>query len=148
MNENSGFGAIRSLDYVIIPCDDMAVMRAFYTDVMQLEVHDEGPDWIGLQVGALFIGLRPRGRGYDGPQGPTKSAAVQLSFRVPPADVDAAYETLQERAVSVIEAPTSQDQDWGHRTLYFADPENNIIEIYADIHPRDAGSGHSPIHDR
>lgn len=145
MGDHSGFGAIRSIDYVIIPCNDFATMRNFYIEVMGFEVHDEASDWVGFRVGTTFIGLRPRGRAYDGLAAPAGSAGVQLSFRVAPADVDLAYETLGDR--EVIEPPTAQDADWGHRTLYFADPEHNIIEIYADIHPRDAGDGHAAIHD-
>jgi catechol 2,3-dioxygenase-like lactoylglutathione lyase family enzyme len=25
------------------------------------------------------------------------------------------------------------DQPWGHRTLFFRDPDGNVLEIYADI---------------
>ena len=37
--------------------------------------------------------------------------------------------------IEVIEPPTNLD--WCHRTLFFADPETNILEIFADIYPRD-----------
>lgn len=144
MSDFSGFGAIRSLDYAVILCDDLGKMRSFYVDVLRFQIHDEDPNWVGFQVGSLFLALRSRGRPYDGPKISDDSAAVQLSFRVPPADVDVAYQTLKEHDVSVIEEPT--DQDWGHRTLYFADPENNVIEIYADIHTRDRAATPSTIH--
>jgi catechol-2,3-dioxygenase len=26
-----------------------------------------------------------------------------------------------------------KNQSWGHRTLFFGDPDGNIIEIYADL---------------
>lgn len=145
MSGNSGFGAIRSLDYVIVPCDDLDRMRRFYSDVFGFRIEDEeAGQWVGYRVGALFLGLRPRGRPYDGPKIPDGSAAVQLSFRVPPADVDLAYETLKAKGIDVIEPPTNQD--WPHRTLFFADPENNVIEIFADIHPRDTASAPSALH--
>ncbi|MEM8497672.1 MAG: VOC family protein [Pseudomonadota bacterium] len=139
MSKNTGFDAIRSMDYVILLCDDLEKMRRFYSETFGFRVEDETPGlWVGFRVGNLFLGLRPRGRLYDGPQVPRESANVQLSFRVPPADVDTAYETLKETGVEVIEEPTNQD--WTHRTLFFTDPENNIIEIYADIHPRETAS--------
>ena len=148
MSDTEGTGAIRSVDYIIVLCDDLGSMRRFYTDMLGFALHDEGEDWVGLQVGSLFLGLRPRGRAYDGPSPASGTASVQLSFRVPPADVDVAYRSLLDHGVSIIEQPTSQDAAWGHRTLFFRDPENNILEIYADIHPDDAGDGHSSIHDR
>ncbi len=145
MTDTSGFGAIRSLDYVIVPCDDLAAMRRFYTEVLRFTILDEDQDWVGLQVGSLFLGLRPRGRAYDGPPSPDTSAGIQLSFRVPPADVDLAYVELQGHGIEVIEAPI--DQDWPHRTLFFHDPEHNIIEIYADIHTDDTMSTPSGVHE-
>jgi catechol-2,3-dioxygenase len=38
---------------------------------------------------------------------------------------------LLEKQVEIIEAP--RDEGYGHRTLFFKDPEGNILEIYADI---------------
>ncbi|MEL6218993.1 MAG: VOC family protein [Pseudomonadota bacterium] len=145
MTETTGFGAIRSIDYVIIPCDDVGRMQRFYSDLFGFRVEDEEPGhWVGYRVGTLFLGLRARGRAYDGPTPPEASAGVQLSFRVPPADVDLAYQTLVDKGIAVIEGPT--DQDWPHRTLFFADPENNVIEIFADIHPRDCAVTSSGLH--
>lgn len=144
MTDHSGFGAIRSIDYIIIPCHNLSEMRRFYTQILGFEIHDEHDEWVGFQVGSLFIGLRPRGRSYDGPTIPSSSASVQLSFRVPPADVDAAYRTLQKHRVDVIEGPTNQD--WAHRTLFFHDPESNVIEVFADIHPDETSPASSGVH--
>jgi predicted enzyme related to lactoylglutathione lyase len=33
--------------------------------------------------------------------------------------------------VTILEPPT--DQPRGHRTVYFADPEGNVLEVYAKI---------------
>ena len=144
MNKYSGFKAIRSLDYVILLCDDLAKMSAFYERLFDFQIEEDLPDMIFFRVGTLYLGLRKRGRGYDGPHVPQASASIQISFRVPPADVDTAYEQLVEDGTEVIEPPTNQD--WTHRTLFFRDPENNIVEIFADIHPRDTLSEPSGIH--
>jgi len=145
MSENRGFGAIRSMDYVIVLCDDLETMQRFYTDLFGFRIEEEVPNRaVEYRVGTLFLMLRPRGRPYDGTKISGESASIQLSFRVPPADVDLAYQTLKDKGIDVIEPPTNQD--WPHRTLFFADPENNIIEIFADIHPRDIASAPSEIH--
>ena len=140
-----GFSAARKLGYVIVLCHDFERMKQLYTDLFGFEVEDEEPGhWIGFRVGSLFLGLRPRGRPYDGPKIGDASAAIQLSFHVSSEDVDVAYQTLVERGIDIIEEPTNQD--WPHRTLFFSDPENNIIEIFADIHPRDTATAPSGIH--
>ncbi|MEO0995260.1 MAG: VOC family protein [Pseudomonadota bacterium] len=145
MTETTGFGAIRSLDLVILLCDDLDAMQRFYTDLFGLAVEEAEPGhWVSYRLGGLCLCLRPRGRAYDGPAAPPGSAAVQLSFRVPPADVDRAHRTLLDKGIPVIEGPT--DQDWPHRTLFFSDPEANVLEIYADIHPRDCAVTSSGLH--
>lgn len=144
MTENSGLGAIRSMDYVIVLCDDLDRMKRFYIDTFDFRIEEETKHWIAFRVGTLFLGLRSRGRPYDGPNIAETSAGMQLSFRVPPADVDLAYQSLRAKNIDVIEAPTNQD--WPHRTLFFSDPEKNILEIFADIHPNDMASEPSGLH--
>jgi catechol 2,3-dioxygenase-like lactoylglutathione lyase family enzyme len=132
MQTRTGLGAIRNLDYTILLCDNLDAMKAFYVERLGFEIHHEIPGfWVALQIGASLLTLRPRGRPYDGPSPPISSASVQLAFRVPPSDVNLAAATLQQHGIEILEPPT--DQPWGHRTLFFADPENNVIEIYADI---------------
>jgi glyoxylase I family protein len=39
-----------------------------------------------------------------------------------------------EKNVEIIEPPTDRDMRyWKHRTLFFKDPEDNILEIFAEI---------------
>jgi len=56
---------------------------------------------------------------------------VQLAFHVAPSEVERWYFELLEKKVEILEPP--RDRDYGHRTLFFKDPEGNILEIYADI---------------
>jgi len=121
---------IRNLDYVILLCEDMVVMKNFYTSLLGFPIHRELEDWVEMQVGACLLTLRPRGRSYDDGK-LSHSASVQLAFRVLPDEVDDWYRELQKKQAEILEAP--RDWDYGHRTLFFRDPEGNILEIYADI---------------
>ncbi len=143
--KSEGIAAIRGLGYVFLLCDDIEVMTEFYEDLFQFRIEEKTPGrMVEFRVGSLFLGLRSRGRGYDGPAISPQSAAVQLSFRVPPSDVDLAFDTLKAKGIDVIEGPTNQD--WPHRTLYFRDPENNILEIFADIHESETRAAPSGVH--
>jgi catechol 2,3-dioxygenase-like lactoylglutathione lyase family enzyme len=83
-----------------------------------------------MRAGAVLLTLRQRGRPYDGP--PLRgSAGVQLAFRVTPPEVATWHTELFTKQVEILEPP--RDWDYGHRTLFFKDPEGNILEIYADI---------------
>ena len=43
----------------------------------------------------------------------------------------ACHQELLDKKMEILEPP--RDQDYGHRTLFFRDPEGNILEIYAEI---------------
>ena len=114
-------------------CEDIASMRNFYVDKLGLNVHREIPDrYLELKVGATTLALRLRGRTYDGPSPDRNSATVQLAFRVPPGDVDIAAQQLIDHSIELLE-PVQEFPDFGHRALFVADPEQNVIEIFAEV---------------
>jgi glyoxylase I family protein len=127
-------GGIANIDHTALLCRDLAAMRAFYRDVMGFGIEIDRETWVSFRVGASLLSLRSRGVwsvGDDGPL-PVGSAAVQLAFRVAPPMVDACHAELLARGVPILRGPTDLPQ-WRHRTLFFSDPEHNIIEIYAEI---------------
>ncbi|ACQ78277.1 Glyoxalase/bleomycin resistance protein/dioxygenase [Beutenbergia cavernae DSM 12333] len=133
MDTPGGLGALRSLDYTMLLCDDVAMMRAFYADVLGLDVQREVPGrYVELRVGSATLALRRRGRPYDGPAPLAASASVQLAFRVPPNDVDIAAAQLVAGGAELLE-PVRSFPEFGHRAVFFADPEQNVIEIYAEV---------------
>jgi catechol 2,3-dioxygenase-like lactoylglutathione lyase family enzyme len=128
----SAFKAIRAIDYTVIFVRDMAAMRRFYEDVLGLELQRElSPNWLEYQLGGNTLALaRPSLTAADAPT-PAGSAALQLAFKVPAADVDASAEELVRAGVALVSPPT--DHAFGHRTLFFRDPDGNLLEVYAKI---------------
>lgn len=56
----------------------------------------------------------------------------ELAFRVDdPSDLDREYESLLNRGAKPIKQPA--DMPWGQRTAFFADPDGNIHELFADL---------------
>lgn len=106
-------------------------MRAFYRDTLGFPVYRDWDGWCELRVGSSLLTIRRRGRVYDG--GAPNGAGVQLAFRVTPDEVEACWRELVEAGVEILDAP--KDENYGHRTLFFRDPERNVLEIYADIEP-------------
>lgn len=126
-------GGIGNLDYTVILCSRMAQTRAFYRDIMQFPIEVDLENWVSFRVGAALLALRPRGVWSVCDDGKTLpgSAAVQLAFRVAPPAVDACHAELVAKGVPILREPTDLS-NWRHRTLFFRDPEDNIIEIYAE----------------
>lgn len=123
---------IRQMDYTIIFARDMPAMRRFYMDVMQFPINRElGPQWIEFRVGSTTLALTERGLIFNDKPTPDGALSLQLAFRVAPKDVDECASALKAAKVKIEFPPT--DQPWGHRTLFFRDPDGNVLEIYADI---------------
>ena len=126
-------GGICNLDYAILLCNKMAETRAFYRDVLRFPIETDLEKWVSFRVGAALLTLRARGQWSvcdDGKSMPG-SAAIQLAFRVPLLAVEACHAELIAKNIPIIRGPTDLPE-WRHRTLFFRDPEDNIIEIYAE----------------
>jgi catechol 2,3-dioxygenase-like lactoylglutathione lyase family enzyme len=128
----SAFGAIRAIDYTVVFVRDMGAMRRFYEDVLGFSLARElSPSWLEYRVGDNTLALaRPRLTAADAPT-PAGSASLQLAFKVSPPEVDRCAEELVRQGVRLLSPPT--DQVFGHRTLFFRDPDGNLLEVFADI---------------
>jgi catechol 2,3-dioxygenase-like lactoylglutathione lyase family enzyme len=128
----SAFQAIRAIDYTVIFVRDMAAMRDFYEGILGFPLLRElSPGWIEYRVGNNTLALaRPSLTAADGPT-PIGSASLQLAFKVSAPEVDQCADELVRQGVSLLSPPT--DQVFGHRTLFFRDPDGNLLEVFADI---------------
>ncbi|MBN9086497.1 MAG: VOC family protein [Reyranella sp.] len=128
----SAFKSIRAVDYTVIFVRDMAAMRRFYEDVLGFAmVRELSPRWREYQVGANTLALAVPSLTAEDPPMPKGSAALQLAFKVSPTEVDDCAEELAKQGVAIVSPPT--DRPFGHRTLFFRDPDGNLLEIYAEI---------------
>ena len=131
-DSGSAFQAIRAIDYTVIFVRDMAAMRRFYEDILGLPVLRElSPGWIEYRLGGNTLALaRPSLTAADAPT-PNGSASLQLAFKVSVAEVDRCADELVRKGVNLVSPP--KDQVFGHRTLFFRDPDGNLLEVFAEI---------------
>jgi catechol 2,3-dioxygenase-like lactoylglutathione lyase family enzyme len=128
----SPFHAIRAVDYTVIFVRDMAAMRRFYEGVLRFALTRElSAGWIEYQIGGNTLALARPGRTAKDAPTPSGSASLQLAFKVAADDVDRCADELVRHGIDLLEPPTNQP--FGHRTLFFRDPDGNLLEVYAEI---------------
>ena len=131
-DSGSAFQAIRAIDYTVIFVRDMPAMRNFYQGVLGFPpLRELSAKWIEYRLGNNTLALAaPTRTAADAPT-PNGSASLQLAFKVLPPEVDRCADELLRHGVELVSPPT--DQSFGHRTLFFRDPDGNLLEIFADI---------------
>ncbi|OPZ00024.1 glyoxalase [Bradyrhizobium sacchari] len=131
-NRRSPFRAIRAIDYTVIFVRDMAAMCRFYEDVLALSrLRELSPNWIEYGIGPNTLALARPGRTANDAPTPEGSASLQLAFKVSADEVDQCAGELVRQGVALLSPPTNQS--FGHRTLFFRDPDGNLLEVYAEI---------------
>jgi catechol 2,3-dioxygenase-like lactoylglutathione lyase family enzyme len=130
--------SLLKLNVITLFTEDLAETKAFYQDVLGLEVLGEeanefGPSVI-FKLGDIMINLAHVTAGPDfGAPGavavPGEGSRVVLPVRV--ADVDKACAELARLGVPLLDEP--RDRPWGIRCASLVDPAGHIWEIAADI---------------
>ena len=114
---------------------DLSRCATFYRDTLGLEWQEDGPGSAVFKIGDVYFFLLEVSAAADLISegslelkiegGPRSMLAVEVE------DVDATYEMLKAKGVTLLRPPT--DQLWGLRTAHFADPEGNPWEIHQSI---------------
>ena len=125
-------GHIRQIDYTVVFARDMDAMRHFYENVMEFPLLRTLSDlWIEYRIGSTTLALTVRGGRFNDTPPERGALSLQLAFRVPPQAVAACAAALEAKGIKLISPLT--DHPFGHRTIFFRDPDGNVLEIFAEI---------------
>jgi catechol 2,3-dioxygenase-like lactoylglutathione lyase family enzyme len=108
---------VKGLAYLSMYAGDLSASRRFYTELLGLDVVDEG-DW-GVVVRKGDVGLFLHARQGQPVQ------HIELTFDVD--DADAAVEALRRQDIPVLDEPS--DRAWGDRDGAVADPDGNVVYL-------------------
>ena len=112
---------------------DVRRLAEFYIQVLGVEG----------TVNSTFVGLATKGAALsifseegmeDMASGSMQGAGrggYTIEFEV--ADVDRQYQRLQAMQVPIVKPPTTQP--WGRRSVWFRDPDGNIVNFHANVAP-------------
>jgi catechol 2,3-dioxygenase-like lactoylglutathione lyase family enzyme len=104
----------------------------FYEPILMSKAKRSGPDYAEFptSVGVLAIFSQEAQEKYiPGSTEAAKNRSLVLEFRV--ADVDQEYRRLQGLVKIWVKPPTTQP--WGIRSVYFRDPDGNLVDLYAPV---------------
>ncbi|MCL0074069.1 VOC family protein [Dehalococcoidia bacterium] len=107
-------------------------MREFYKDALQIEPQTYGDSYVEFPTECGTLSLFSLTAHEELAPGSAQSAAnrsLELEFQV--ADVDEEYVRLQEMEIEWAKRPTTQP--WGNRSIYFLDPDGNLINFYTRV---------------
>jgi catechol 2,3-dioxygenase-like lactoylglutathione lyase family enzyme len=123
---------IRQIDYTVIFARDMDAMRHFYETIMEFPLLRKLSDrWIEYRLGSTTLALTTHGGRFNDAPPAQGTLSLQLAFRVPPQAVAGCATALEAKGVRLVSPLT--DQPFGHRTIFFRDPDGNVLEIFAEI---------------
>lgn len=115
-----------------IVTENVARLLTFYRDVLQIEPQTYGEDYVEFptECGTLSLfSAEAHERLAPGSIRPAANKSVILEFQVD--DVDSEYKRLQQMEIEWVRLPTTEP--WGNRTIYFRDPEGNLVELFCDV---------------
>ena len=104
----------------------------FYEPILQMKAKRSGQDYaeFSTAVGVLAIFSAAAQEKYiPGSAESAKNKSSILEFQV--ANVDEEYGRLQPLVKTWVKPPTTQP--WGTRSIYFRDPDGNLINFYAPV---------------
>jgi catechol-2,3-dioxygenase len=117
--------AIRGLSELTLETPDPRELATFYTRVLELDVLAEEDDRIWLACGPQArLGLWSPGEKEFGDRG---GRHVHFAFSIDRGGLEGVADRLRELGV---EHRGPVEHDGGDRSLYFDDPQGNVVEVW------------------
>ena len=111
---------------------DVSRLVKFYNSVLGISAKMRGNDYAEFQTGATVLAIfssDAQEKYIAGSAQPASNKSAILEFEVD--DVDAQFARLQNVVKQWVKPPSTQP--WGTRSIYFRDPDGNLIDFYAWI---------------
>jgi catechol 2,3-dioxygenase-like lactoylglutathione lyase family enzyme len=104
----------------------------FYQPILRIKAKRSGADYAEFTTGASVLAIFSFAAQEKYIPGSAQAAAnhsLVLEFQV--ADIDQEYRRLRGIVKTWVKPPTTQP--WGTRSIYFRDPDGNLVDFYSSI---------------
>lgn len=121
-----------TLAHTCLITKDVKQLVAFYEPVLGIKAKWSGEDYAEFPTGAEVLAIfsaKAQENYIPGAAEAAKNRSAILEFRV--ADVDHEYQRLQVLVKAWVKPPSTQP--WGTRSVYFRDPDGNLVDFYAPV---------------
>ena len=121
---------------ITILTDNVPGLTQFYRDVLGFEVKSDDGEYVEFENPGVRFAITSRAvmlsaTDHVSYREPKAGQAFELAFPLDtPGAVDKAYTEIVARGAVPVKAPS--DMPWGQHTAFFADPEGNVHELFAD----------------
>ncbi len=121
---------------ITILTDDVPRLVAFYRDVLGFATENAMDDYTEFASEGVRFAVCKRAILADSTRHPRfseapRGQAFELAFPLPSREeVDRAYAAIVAAGATAVQPPALMP--WGQRTAFFADPDGNIHELFAD----------------
>ena len=125
------------IDLIGVLTDNIETMKKFYTDVLGFEIELDMEKYIefkheGVRFAICTGQVMKEATGEASFKDKRHGHSFELAFLIEtPEKVDTTYKELIGKGATPIKEPA--DMPWGQRTAFFADPDGNIHEIFAEL---------------
>lgn len=124
-----------TLTHIWLLVEDMPRAKSFYQEMLGLQVVSDLGVFVELNANEhMLLALFTRAAMHESEPnlaiGPVSGQHAALALEVP--DLDAYCEQLRAKGAAFA-SPETNHPEWGLRTAFLADPDNNLLCVYSGI---------------
>jgi catechol 2,3-dioxygenase-like lactoylglutathione lyase family enzyme len=124
-----------TLTHLCVITGNVARLRDFYAQVLQIAPATDRAEYAEFAFNGSALSFYDADSFQEHAKDaalPERNRSVMIEFRVD--DVDAEYDRLLQLQIEWVKPPSTQP--WGNRSIYFRDPDGNLVNIYSRVGDR------------
>lgn len=112
--------------------NDVRRLKDFYKDIFQAGTAEESDDFVKILMNGAELSISSNRLMENMAPGSMRNAGFgSYTIEIEVDDVDREYLRLKEKQILIVKPSTTQS--WGIRSVWFRDPDGNLINFHAKV---------------